>query len=243
MPSAFVLLSLALSAPPLNTPVQAVLRLRAAKSPSAMTAAVKEVAAACRGRLRHTLRDDPRLLAEVKRRSNDSDPGMRRAVLDLDRCFTPQRFAKILAPRFSDEAPEVIAYAAEVAARGEDPRLAPPLLAALEARQAECQKPGLAQPWIEGCVWLVYAPGAVIKRADRALKDAAATRAVALFDSPYPKVREVAVETVAASGLKKYAAAVADLVAREKKGAFKSPNRPELVARFEARRRALARGQ
>lgn len=229
----------AFAAPPIQSPLQAVARLRSAKTPAAAKAAVQAVGEACRGKLRHALRDHAGLRASAEKMATAEDPGVRKAALDLDRCFTPKTFAGVVGPRLSDEDPAVVVYAAEVAARLADPAVLPPLFAAHDARAPACLAPGLDPAAVEVCVWLTYAPGAALAGADEEARASAAERAVKMFEAPYPKVREVAVETVHSAGLKTYAKAIAKLVAAEKAGEFAQKNDAALLGRFEERRRAL----
>lgn len=229
----------ALAAPPIQTPMMANARLRAAKTGPQAKAAVAAVSAACRGKFRRAFRDNAGLLSTAKKMSGSKDPAVRRAALDLDACFSARRFVAVVGPRVSDEAPEVLTYAAEVAARMADPVVVAPLLAALDARAGRCLAPGLAAPEIEVCVWLTYAPGAALEAADTKTREAAASRAVKMFAAPYAKVREVAVETVASARLKAHAKAVGALIADEKAGKFADKNDPALLKRFDKRRRAL----
>lgn len=228
-----------MAAPPVQSALQASARLRSASTGAEAMAAVKAVTEACRGKLRHALRDHAGLLASAQKLAAASDPEVRRAALDLDRCFTPPTFVRVVAPRLEDTAQPVLIYAAEVAARMADPVVVAPLLAALDTRKAACLEPGLGKPEVEVCVWLTYAPGAALASADASTRAAAADQARAMFASPYAKVREVAVETVAAAGLASHAGAIKALIKDEKSGRFSSPNDAALLGRFEQRRRAL----
>lgn len=241
--SALMAPAVASAAPPIQSPIMAVGRLRSAKTPAAAKAAVSAVVAACRGKLRHSLRDHPALLKQARTLSGAEDAGIRRAALDLDPCFSAAKFVPVLGPRLSDADPKVVTYAAEVAARLADPAVVPPLLARFDAKKAACLEPGLDAAQVEICVWLTYAPGAALERADKALRGEAATRAVAMFAAPYPKVREVAVETVASARLKAHAPAVKQLIADERAKKLPSPNDAALLKRFEKRYRALRKGE
>ena len=227
--------------PPLTSPIQVVALLK--RAPNGVAAAVKRVQAACRGRLRRPLRDHPALLGEVTRRARSGPLADRKAVLDTFRCFSEARFARVLKPLFSDAEPEMVAYAAEVAARTESADLVAPMLAALKTRKPTCLKAGLAATMVDACVWLTYAPGACLGSASKGQREAAGLAASEMAAAPYPKVREVAVETLAATGLATHAKDVAELIAREKGGAFEPPNDAALLKRFEARRRALAKAR
>ena len=227
--------------PPLTRPIQAIALLK--KTPAAkLEGAVERLNTACRGRLRRTFRDHPGLLGEVRRKSQSGPIEARKAVLNSYRCFSPARFRPVIVPLLSDPTPAIVAYAAEIAARTEDPELVKPLVAALERRKSACLETGLSSADVDVCVWLTYAPGACLRAAPEPDRMAAAAAAVSMFDSPYPKVREVAVETVAAARLKRHARAVGELVKREKSGGFAKTNTPALIGRFQQRRRALVQG-
>lgn len=216
----------------------AVARLRARTGPTAK-ASVKAVTQACRGKLRHALRDHAGLLKATIKMSTAKDPAVRIAALDLDKCFRPKTFVKVLGPRIEDESPAVIIYAAEVAARVADPVVLAPLIAAWDKRKESCLKPGLNKEAVEVCVWLTYAPGAALGGADASQRKAAADRAVAMFQAPYAKVREVAVETVASARLKANAAAIKTLIKDEKGKKYAVPNSAGMLTRFNKRYRAL----
>lgn len=230
------------AAPPLTSPLQVVALLRGAK-PSDLPGVVKRVSEACRGPHRRALRDHPALVAEVRRRTRTGPVAARRAVLDTYRCFSPAPLRAVLAPLFTDASPELVAYAAEVAARTEDPKLVPALLAAVAERREACLGGGLDAAQVDVCVWLTYAPGACLGRASVDARRTAGQAAVAMLSSPYPKVREVAVETVAATRLKAHAADIDRLIEQEKRKRFAEPNDSSLLGRFAQRSRALARGE
>ncbi len=227
------------AAPHVQSPLQAVARLRAAKPGPLATSAVKAVNQACRGKLRHALRDHAGLLSGAMKMSQSKDPAVRLAAMDLDRCFTAKAFIKVLQPRLSDPEPSVLIYAAEVAARLADPVVLPALYAAFDATADRCLEAELTKPQVQVCVWLTYAPGAALESADTAARGQAADRALKMFACPHAKVREVAVETVASARLSTHAAAIKQLIADEKANKFAKPNTAALLARFEKRRRAL----
>lgn len=239
--SVLVVLSL-ITAVPISSPPQAVARLRAAKGEAAMVAAVKDVTAACRGKLRHSLRDHPSLHATAKSIATTRSVGERKAALDLFRCFTPAKMLALLEPNLRGDDDAMIAYAAEVSARLEAPATVPVLLDVLAARRDACLAEGLSASEVEVCVWLTYAPGPGLGSADAALRTRTGDAAAAMLASPYPKVREVAVETLAATKQKKFAPAVKALVAKEKKGGFAKKNDAALLGRFADRARALSSG-
>ncbi len=228
----------AVAAPAVPSVGVAVARLRVRTGPAAKES-VKAVRTACRGKLRRALRDHAGLLNAAIKMSKAKDPAVRLAALDLDRCFSPKAFSKLLSPRIEDESQAVVIYAAEVASRVADPVVLPPLLAAWDKRKEACLRSGLAKPEVEVCVWLTYAPGAVVGGAEPSAKKATAERAVAMFESPYPKVREVAVETVASAGIKAHAGAIKTLIAAERGKKYAEPNSAALLTRFKKRYRAL----
>lgn len=227
--------------PPITSAAQAVGQLSSAAE-SDQRAALANLQAACRGKYRRELRDHP----EVKRRLEAlfaaAAPAVKRAVLDASRCYSSAAFLPLVVQALHDPDPGIIAYGAEVGARLEDPAVIAPLLEALSARAGACAQPGLSPAEVEVCVWLTYAPGAPLPAASAELKQQAAKAAVAMTESPYKKVREVAVETIAASGLAEHAPALRALIAREeRKGGFSEPNDAALLARFKERLRALAK--
>lgn len=227
------------AAPPVQSPLQAVARLRGASTGPQATTAVKAVNKACRGKLRHALRDHSGLLSAAVKMGQSKDPAVRTAALDLDRCFTPKTFIKVVQPRLSDPEPSVLIYAAEVAARLADPVVLPALHSAFDRTADRCLQDKLSKSQVEVCVWLTYAPGAALESADAAARAQAADRALKMFASPHAKVREVAVETVASARLSAHAAAIKQLIADEKAHKFAQPNTAALLSRFDKRRRAL----
>lgn len=233
-----VLLTLAAAAP-IQSPPQAVARLRAAKGGDAMNAAVKDVTEACRGKLRHSLRDHPALHAEAKRIATTASTPERKAALDLFRCFTPKKMMALLEPNLSSEDDAMITYAAEVCARLEAPETVPPLLALLAKKKSACLAGGLSKEKSEVCVWTTYAPGPGLTSADDALRKQVGDAIVPMLDAPQAKVREVAVETLAATRDSSFAPAVRALIAKEKKGAFAEKNDAALLGRFAQRAKAL----
>jgi len=222
-----ILLLLLAQTPQLGNATEAVAALRRPDG-------VEAVQAACRGRLRHELRDHPGLLAEVRRQVEAGQ----KAPLELFRCFTAPKFATVLEVGLRG-APELAAYSAEVAARFEAPAAVAPVLAVAEASVAECEGPlqGAAK---DRCVWLTYAPGTGVAT-DPALAQRARKLALQLLQAQSAKVREVAVETLAAAGTSADVAALKLLISKEKSGAFAEPNDPALLKRFESRAVALSK--
>lgn len=227
------MLLLLIGLPPVTSANDALLQLRTGK-----VDAIANVEKACRGKLRHELPANPKVTAELDRLSRSTDLAVAKAALDAHRCLPAPAFVAILTHRL-DAIPAVAAYAAEVSARVGDPSVVPPLLDALEANVAACN--GKAES-VDLCVWLTYAPGASLGGAPETVRRRAAGLAAKLLDSPHAKVREVAVETLASAKVAEQAKAIEALIAKEKKKELPNPNTPELIQRFEDRRRALLKG-
>ncbi|MCK6549561.1 hypothetical protein L6R52_27240 [Myxococcota bacterium] len=234
------LLSVAPAAlPPITSVPQALAQL-GAEADEGKVAALQNVAAACAGKYRRELRDKPELLGRVSKLASMGTAIVKRAALDAARCFSPRSFAGVVEPLLSDPDPSVVAYAAEVSARLEEPALVDPLLAALAPRVDACLRPGLDAAALDACVWLTYAPGALLAGATEDARAKASDAAARMFESPYPKVREVAVETVASARVRANAAKLSALIDREtKKGGFDTPNDGALITRFKQRLAAL----
>ncbi len=222
-----ILLLLLAQTPQLASATEAVASLR-------RPGGIEAIQAACRGRLRHELRDHPGLLAEVRRQVEAGQKG----PLELFRCFTAPKFATVLEAGLRGS-PELAAYSAEVAARFEAPAAVAPVLAVAEASVAECGGP-LQDAAKDRCVWLTYAPGTGVAT-DPELARRARKLALQLLQAQSAKVREVAVETLAAAGTSADVPALKSLIAQEKKGGFAEPNEPALLRRFESRVAALSK--
>jgi len=117
------------------------------------------------------------------------------------------------------------------------------LMEELKKKQSQCLKPGLDEAQTERCVWLTYAPGASAAGASQEAKEALAKLTVAQFEAPYPKVREVAVETLTATNLASYAPALKKLIQKEKNGGFSVSNGKALIGRFQTRLKTLKRAK
>ena len=224
-------------APAFASAQEVILRLRTAEGP-ALVVTLKALDGACRGKLRHELRDHPPLAAELGRVLERGSLEAKKAALDAHRCFTAPKLEPLLARALGDEG-AVVAHAAEVAARADEPAFAKLLLGALETRREACLAPKLEAAEAETCVWLTYAPGALLGRADLETRIAAGRAAKAMLEAPLPKIREVAVETLASTRLSAHARDIAALLEAERKGRFAAKNTPELLGRFEARRKTL----
>lgn len=230
------------SPPPPKTVQEAILQLGAA-SDQGLVAALKNLTTACRGSLRLSARDDPALGARLLELAKTGSVEVRKGVMDAGRCVRPAAFVALLEIELAAPEAAVRAYAAEGAARVDDPAVVPALLSALDKCKTACKTEELAPEEVEVCVWLTYAPGAVLGRADRDSRERVAKAAAEMLEAPHPKVREVAVETLAAAKLKVYAAPVAALIQRETRaGGFKKANDRALISRFEARVAALKKG-
>jgi hypothetical protein len=192
----FTLGALAAALPPITTPAEAVTELRAASIPP--IDALRNVLAACKGKYRRGLRDAPLLKAELSERLGTAPNEVKKAILDLHPCFSNDQFLPLIVKALSFD-DEIIAYGAEVAARIEEPKAIPALLDVLEERKERCLKPGLEPAALNACVWLTYAPSSAAPRADAAVKARALALAKAMKEAPYPKMKEVAAETIKAS--------------------------------------------
>jgi hypothetical protein len=223
--------------PPMRSAADALVQLALASAPE-QEAALKNLRAACRGELRHELRDHAQVTARLLELTKSAAPSVKKAVFETDPCFTPPGFLALIEAGLADQDPAVLAAAAEAAARGNDPVLARPLLDAEEKHAGSgCTgDDALSKPELDACVWLAYAPGALLSRADLETRERAASLAAGMLASGHKKVREVAVETLAAAALKRYAADIDRLVAREEKpGGFKEPNDPSLQRHMKQR--------
>lgn len=185
--------------PPINTPIRAVAALRGPD----LEGAVRSVDVACRGSSGRALRDQAPLLAEARRLAASQDPERRRRALDLHRCFSESRFlSELLFPRLEDQDPSVVAYALEVGARLESAAVAATVLEGLRAEVERCLSANLPEAAIEVCVWLTYTPSTGLEAAARGVRAKAGHLAAQIaLDAPYAKMREVAVETLAATRL------------------------------------------
>jgi len=207
--------------------------------------ALKNLKSVCRGPQRHGFRDAGPIEKALKRLAAKADPKRRAevlaAVMDTSPCFSAARFAPFVKTQLGDADPAVIAYAAETAGQLNQPEMLPLLLEQLRNWRKPCSVEGLPAARVKVCVWLAYAPGAVLPNVkDSARRAEVLSLVLPLLDSAYPKVREVSVETLAATELVEAIEPLALLIAKEgKKGGFRTPNKPALVGRFEQRLQAL----
>lgn len=192
--AAFVLLVAALPEP--RNALEAITRLKAANG-AKLTEEVQAVESACRGKLRHELRDHPGLLGEVERRLSAATLEDQQAILELERCFTAPKLRPHLEKALGIEG--LTALAAEVAGRFEDPVFVAPLLATLMAKKAICAQVNAEDPGSSACVWLIYALGPSLKRAGADTKAEVKKELDAFSAAPHPKVKEVLAETLKAA--------------------------------------------
>lgn len=203
----------------------------------------------CRGPQRHGFRDAGPIRKALERLSAKADAKRRAevlaAVMDTAPCFSSAKFLPFVEAQLKDQDPAVVAYAAETAGRLNQPEMLAPLVKQLRSAQKPCLLEGLAKAKVNVCVWLAYAPGAVLPNVPGASQRQEVLELVLpLLNSPYPKVREVSVETISATGLAAAIEPLASLIAKEgKKGGFRTPNDPSLVGRFEQRLQGLKKRQ
>jgi hypothetical protein len=187
--------------PPITTVAGALAQLRIQEEPRRLDA-LENLAVACKGKYRRDLRDRPELEKELTALFAQASDTVKTRVLDAYVCFSAARFSALVIHAL-DASDPVVAHAAEIAARLEDPALVAPLLDRLDRRATQCLEPALAQPAVDACVWLTYASGSLLTNADAALKKRAGDAARPLLKAPHAKLREVAAETVSASGRKR----------------------------------------
>jgi HEAT repeat protein len=196
--------------------------------------ALTNLKAACKGsELRRELRDNEAIAKRLDQLLHSASAQLERSVLEVAGCLAPARQASLIATALHDADPSVISAAAEAAGHTTDPTLLKAVLELQKTWAAKCLGSPTASE-VEACVWLSYAPGPLSSGSDAATREQAAAQAVAMFDSKLPKVREVSVEALAKTQLKKFAPDLKKLVAKEKAGGFESKNSPEIVKRFEA---------
>lgn len=231
------LLALLAALPPITTTPGALVQLKGANKIEAL-GNLKE---ACRGKYRRELRDKPELAEQLKAVFQAGEVAVKKAVLDTSPCFSNSAFAPLVELALADPDDAVLAYGAEVSARLEDPKLVAVLHAAMSPRRAGCLGPGLSNSTAEVCVWLTYAPGALLGAADEATRKTAGDQAAEMLKAEHAKVREVAVETLAATRIPAFAPKIAELLEAEKK--FAQKNSKELLDRFRDREKTLKKGQ
>ena len=226
------------SLPPIKGVQDAVIQLRM-KSDTTKLLALKNLQKACTGRYRRALKDSPMILKLLQTAAKAENTKIKKAVIESYRCFSPEKFQTLLMIQRADKDPSVSNFAAEISARVSDPAMVEPLLEAWTKLGNSCLQDGLSKSQIDTCVWLTYAPGASVARASEALKRQTVSLVISHFESPYPKVREVAVETLTAAGNAKHAKALSELIKKEKGGHFASANESALLTRFNKRLKTL----
>jgi hypothetical protein len=187
---------LARTLPPITSANDAIAQLRSKSI--ALTDAIKNVREACKGKYRRALRDAPLLKAEVSDQLGQGSAEARRLVLDLHPCFSNESFLPFIerALQLDDR---TVAFAAEVAARMQEPKTVPLLLDALEKRKDGCLRTGLEASALDCCIWLTYAPSSAVGASAIEVKARARSLAGAMKEAPYPKMKEVAAETMKAA--------------------------------------------
>jgi hypothetical protein len=185
--------------------------------------------------LRRELRDNEAISKRLDELLRHASAHLKRSVLEAAACLSPARQGPLVGLALQDADPSVISAAAEAAGHTSDPALLRAVLEVQKAWTARCvDAASLKAPEVDACVWLSYAPGPLSAGADATLRDRAAAQAVQMFESKLSKVREVSVETLAATHLKKFAPDLKKLIQKERTQAFENTNAPEIVKRFEA---------
>ena len=227
------------SLPPIQTPEQAVQQL-GLSGEEAQLSALSNLKTACRGRLRHTLKDNKPVLSAVEKLLEEGSAPVRRGALDVVRCFAAANIPRMLALGLDATDPQLRSYAAEIAAQVSEPPVTELLLARLEKVRPDCADPKAKAELVESCVWLVYSSGATVGPGhSRALRERIGKAIEAQLASPHPKVREVAVETLGRTRLSAHAQAIERLVEQEKKGTFSEKNEAAILRRFESSAKSL----
>lgn len=209
------------------------------KDPAALVEAIGNLGKACRGNLRLTLRDHAGVIGKLDAIATDGKADAKKAVLASSRCFRPAAFSPTYKKLISDQDTAVAAYALEIVSNTQDVSLIGLVLDLESTMTSACtqaKEPG------EACVWAAYAPSTMLNGASREVRERAAALAVGMFVAEAPKLREVAVESLAATKLKAHAPALATLIEQEREKKFKAPNEPALIKRFGDRLKALEKG-
>jgi hypothetical protein len=205
--------------------------------------ALEALPKACRGSLRLVLRDHAAIVRRVSALATEGPAPQRRAALGALRCFRPAVIEAPLRASFGDADRALAAFALEVASNTRDAALVGAVLDHAEGVVERCASSPPSGDALEACVWAVYAASTMLDGADAATRTRARTIVAPATESEAPKLREVAVETLAATRQRAAAAVVAKLVEREKKkGGFTAPN-TALVSRFVERQRALEKAK
>jgi hypothetical protein len=195
--------------------------------------AITNLELACRGPLQGVLRDNDALSQRLLDLIQSGGRPVQKAVFDALPCFSPKRFLNMVEAGLASRDGTVVAAAAEAAAHVPDALMMPPLLAALEKRLESCRgSSDLPKDALDACVWLAFSPASLMASSDAATRERAAKAATALLGSGHAKIRQVAVETLCTTGIKRYAADIDRLAAREEKKGFKEPNDVGATKRF-----------
>lgn len=204
--------------------------------------AVDNVAKACRGSLRLTLRDHAGVIGRLDGLAREGTPELKRAILTASRCFRPAAFASTYKRLIADADLGVVAYALEVVSNTRDVGLVGVVLEYAERTRESCltRVDGAA---LDACVWAAYAPSTMLEGASVELRERAAAQASAVLEAAAPKVREVAVESLAATKLAAHASALSALIAKERAKGFVANNDAALIKRFGERLEALKRAK
>ena len=205
-------------------------------------AAIENVAKACRGSLRLTLRDHAGVIAKLDALAVEGAPELKRAILTASRCFRPAAFASTYKRLIADAEPGVAAFALEIVSNTRDVGLVGLVLDRAERTRDACLV-AAAGPELEVCVWATYAPSTSLDGAATEVRERAAAHAAAMFGAVAPKVREVAVESLAASRLAAHAPALSALIAKEREKGFAVSNDGALIKRFSERLESLKRAK
>ena len=226
------------SLPEITSVQGAVMQLKI-KNETTKLLAFKNLQKACTGRYRRALKDSPIILKLLQADSKAKSSAVKKAVIESYRCFSPSKFQRLLEIQLADGDSAVANFAAEISARVSDPAMIEPLLNAWLKLEKSCLQDGLSKAKIDTCVWLTYAPGASVENASPSLKGRIASLAAFHLESPYPKVREVAVETLVAAGKAEHAKLVSALIKKERAGHFGKSNDSSLLTRFKKRVKTL----
>lgn len=204
-------------------------------------AAIENVAKACRGSLRLTLRDHAGVIGRLGALARDGGPELKRAILAASRCFRPAAFAATYQRLVADPDLGVAAYALEIVSNTRDVSLASLVLDHAERTRDDCLARVEPGPALELCVWAAYAPSTLLDGARADVRERAATQAAKMLTAAAPKIREVSVESLTAAKLPAFAPALAELITQERAKGFAAPNEPALVKRFAERLETLKR--
>jgi hypothetical protein len=205
--------------------------------------AIDNVAKACRGSLRLTLRDHAGVIGRLDGLAREGAPELKRAILTASRCFRPAAFASTYKRLIADADPGIAAYALEVVSNTRDVGLLGLALDYAERTRDSCLTRVDGGAALDACVWAAYTPSTMLDTASLELRERVAVHAGAMLEAAAPKVREVAVESLAATKLAAHASELAALIAKERAKGFAANNDPALIKRFGERLEALKRAK